>query len=150
MNVITQTPIYYGDTTTTIAATTPQSTTYEKNLTNIEDETFNDTEIMNIETSTDGESSSYIGRKNTISMSTIIDAINKTTPPMSCFGLHVDCWLRLVGDVSTFKMNVISNKDEYKWPWHASVYVWGKYFCTATLLDTHWLLTDAVFLKNVE
>ena len=84
------------------------------------------------------------------SMNSLTNIINEITPPQSCTGLHVECWSRLVGDISMFKMNVMSDKNEYEWPWHASVYVLGEYFCAATLLNTQWLLTDAELLRNVE
>ncbi|KAJ9579974.1 hypothetical protein L9F63_004357, partial [Diploptera punctata] len=79
----------------------------------------------------------------------LTDVINEITPAQPCTGLHVKCWSRLVGDVSTFKINVLSDKEEYEWPWHASVYVLGKYICSATLLNTWWLLADAHLFENI-
>jgi len=71
-------------------------------------------------------------------------------PPEFCTGLEVECWPQLLRVASAFQLHALSSvKDEYEWPWHAAVYVLGKYVCAATLLNTHWLLTDAKAMENL-
>ncbi|PNF13768.1 hypothetical protein B7P43_G13137 [Cryptotermes secundus] len=71
-------------------------------------------------------------------------------PQQFCTGLEVECWPRLLHVASAFQLHTRSNVgEEYDWPWHAAVYVLGKYTCGATLLNTHWLLTDAVIMGNI-
>jgi hypothetical protein len=71
-------------------------------------------------------------------------------PQQFCTGLEVECWPRLLHVASAFQLHARSNVgEEYDWPWHAAVYVLGKYTCGATLLNTHWLLTDAVIMNNI-
>jgi Domain of unknown function (DUF1986). len=70
--------------------------------------------------------------------------------PEFCTGLEVECWPQLLRVASAFQLHALSNvKDEYEWPWHAAVYVLGEYVCAATLLNTHWLLTDAKAMENL-
>jgi hypothetical protein len=69
--------------------------------------------------------------------------------PKFCTGLEVECWPQLLRVASAFHLHALSSvKDEYEWPWHAAVYVLGEYVGAATLLNTHWLLTDAKAMEN--
>lgn len=71
-------------------------------------------------------------------------------PQQLCNGLEVECWPRLLDVASAFQLHENSHvEEEYDWPWHAAIYVLGKYICAATLLNTHWLLTDAVIMDNI-
>jgi hypothetical protein len=70
--------------------------------------------------------------------------------PNFCSGLQVECWPQLLRDESDFRLHALSSvKQEYEWPWHAAVYVRGVYTCAATLLNSHWLLTDAEAMDNI-
>jgi hypothetical protein len=80
----------------------------------------------------------------------ITDSDVTKEPQQYCTGLEVECWPQLLHDASAFQLHARSNVgEEYDWPWHAAVYVLGKYTCGATLLNTHWLLTDAVIMDNI-
>lgn len=71
-------------------------------------------------------------------------------PPQFCTGLEVECWPWFLHVASAFQLHAHSNVgEEYDWPWHAAVYVLGRYTCGATLLNTHWLLTDSVIMDNI-
>lgn len=87
----------------------------------------------------------------TADISTDITNSHVTKEPWQyCTGLEVECWPQLLHVASAFQLHAHSNVgEEYDWPWHAAVYVLGKYTCGATLLNTHWLLTDAVIMDNI-
>jgi hypothetical protein len=87
----------------------------------------------------------------TVDISTGITNSNVTMEPQQfCTGLEVECWPRLLRVASAFQLHARSYLgEEHDWPWNAAVYVLGKYTCGATLLNTHWLLTDAVIMDNV-
>ncbi|XP_021924195.1 uncharacterized protein LOC110831956 [Zootermopsis nevadensis] len=73
-----------------------------------------------------------------------------TLPPKFCTGLEVECWPQLLRGASAFYLHALSSaRQEYEWPWHAAVYVHGEYKCAAILLNSHWLLTDAVAMGNI-
>lgn len=96
----------------------------------------------------------------TYNVSTTIEDISTTVtssgvtkealPPNFCTSLEVECWPQLLRDASAFHLHALSSvRQEYEWPWHAAVYVHGEYKCAATLLNSHWLLTDAVAMDNI-
>jgi hypothetical protein len=87
----------------------------------------------------------------TVDISTGITNSNVTKEPQQfCTGLEVECWPQLLRVASAFQLHARSDAgEEYDWPWHAAVYVLGKYLCGATLLNAHWLLTDAVIMDSV-
>jgi len=88
---------------------------------------------------------------NTAHASSNITKSNVTEePPEFCTGLEVECWPQLLRVASAFQLHALSSvKVEYEWPWHAAVYVLGEYVCTATLLSTHWLLTNAKAMEKL-
>ncbi|KAJ4432273.1 hypothetical protein ANN_20891 [Periplaneta americana] len=79
------------------------------------------------------------------------EMIRKNLPPKYCTGLEVKCVPRLFGGAASFQLHSASSVEtEYRWPWHAAVYVNGVYLSAATLLDARWLLTEAIMMDNIE
>ncbi|XP_069675229.1 serine protease nudel-like [Periplaneta americana] len=79
------------------------------------------------------------------------EMIRKNLPPKYCTGLEVKCVPRLFGGEASFQLHSASSVEtEYRWPWHAAVYVNGVYLSAATLLDARWLLTEAIMMDNIE
>ncbi|XP_031786377.1 serine protease nudel-like isoform X3 [Nasonia vitripennis] len=74
------------------------------------------------------------------------DAKDKT-----CYGLHLRCKPILDRKVNVhLKVDPKTNKRDYLWPWEASVFVDGKYHCSAVLLENDLLLSSSVCGNGID
>lgn len=69
-----------------------------------------------------------------------------------CTALYLRCITTIHTVPLTFRVkgNIIDDsEDTFLWPWHAAIFVDGRYRCSAVLLEPNWLLTSFYCTENV-
>lgn len=69
----------------------------------------------------------------------------------SCTVIYVRC-IPTIHTVSlAYRLKAIDGgQDTFLWPWHAAVFVDGRYKCGAVLLEPSWLLTSVHCTENIK
>ncbi|XP_015603565.1 serine protease nudel [Cephus cinctus] len=74
-----------------------------------------------------------------------------STGDKTCVSLHVECNPTLNTSVSNHLVSIKDTENpSYLWPWHAAIFVDGRYHCSAVLLEHSWLLTSARCVQNID
>ncbi|XP_046741125.1 serine protease nudel [Diprion similis] len=69
-----------------------------------------------------------------------------------CTVLYLRCLPTIHSIPLTYRLKGINDQEEdtYLWPWHAAVFIDGRYQCSAVLLEPSWLLTSGYCAKDLD
>jgi hypothetical protein len=69
----------------------------------------------------------------------------------TCHGLRIRCKPILDRKLNVhLKINPISKERNYVWPWEASIFIDGHYYCSAVLLENNLLLSSSKCSEDIE